>query len=607
MANLLPELQQSQPANLVSELRKQEDFISIKLPSGQAATFPTGMTPDQIRFESRKVYGEEPQDLGGITNPNIPVVSSSAESLPEIGEAPALNQLSLGSLKSGIAASLISDEFELGNALVSQIEGSRLIQDDQGRAILDIPDQGQFAINKPGISAQDINQLVTRMLSFGLGGTARGLGAKQLARETARIGGIEAGLQGVESTVGGEFDSSQVGIAAATAPLGQFVGEKFLPVTIERVKGLIKTPQKLAAQKLLSESAPSSDLLRAVSRGIYDQVDDIGARVRPNVYRPFLNRLKGTLSREGFDQDITPKAAGLINRIKRELDKDIIKASDVETFRRVAQNLAQEGGSEGRLGAIALDKIDDFMANMGPNSFFGGKNVRIDGQPLSQALKDARSLWGRAKRSEEVRKAIDLAFTRRAGGDLALRNEFANLDRKIIRGTLRGFSEAEKQAIKSVAKGNFYRNMATNLGRLGIPEDQATNSLMLSIAGLGGGGIGFAAGGVPGAVAGTTAAISVPSVFRRLGSKATEKSAELADAVVRSGGDAMKIAQSYLKATPKDQRNVGELTGLLLNAGAEVSELTAKNEFIDNALFFAQEIAKRGVPAQASSGGQDGL
>ena len=95
-----------------------------------------------------------------------PMGTEFARDLPEIGEAPELNELSIDSAKRGFAAGLITNEAELANALVSQTPGAEVVQDPEGRALVKFPSGKTYAVNKPGLSGQDFVQFATRALAF---------------------------------------------------------------------------------------------------------------------------------------------------------------------------------------------------------------------------------------------------------------------------------------------------------------------------------------------------------------------------------------------------------------------------------------------------------
>lgn len=534
----------------------------------------------------RRITGQTPAgdiELARLRD-TAPKNTLFARDLPEIGEAPELREFSLQSAKSGLAAGLITNEAELANALVNNIPGSQISQDPEGKALITFPSGGTFAINKPGFSGQDFVQFATRALSFIPASRITGATAGQLARGAVAAGATEAALQGGEAALGGEFSPGQVAVAGVAAPIGQAVGERLLRPAAQQT---IKSFKEIGAKKLLEEAAPTTDTLRNSARVIYDQIDNSGAIIKPNLYRRLQKQTQDRMIKEGLDltervgDSGTPQALALLNRIQRESPAEMT-ISRLDALRKFAQGVASSSNStEANIGRAAIDQIDTMIENLGVKSFTNANNITISGKAVGEAFRDARNFWGRAKRAEEVELAIDLARNARSGFENGLRQQFNSLVKRIKKGQLRGFSREEIAAIDAVAQGDRLRNVVTQLGKLGIPEDQATNTLILTL--IGGAGV---AGGLPAAVA--VSAVAIPTVLRRQARVLTERSARLSSAIVRAKGNAMQIARAYTANTPKSQRNPGDLAALLLNSADKLPETPVENALVDNAIFLAR-------------------
>lgn len=178
------------------------------------------MSPEQVAQTGPSLDVKTQQNLEQFRQ-SAPKGAVFARDLPEIGEAPELNEFSLDALKRSLAANLITDEVELGKALEQGISGSKLIQDPEGNAVIKMP-SGEFAINKPGLSGQDFAQFATRMLSFVPAGRLTGA-AKTLAGAV----GTETGLQGVEAGLGGEFNNEDVLLEGVGTVAGVGFGKLF--------------------------------------------------------------------------------------------------------------------------------------------------------------------------------------------------------------------------------------------------------------------------------------------------------------------------------------------------------------------------------------------
>ena len=156
-----------------------------------------------------------------------------------------------------------------------------------------------------------------------------------------------------------------------------------------------------------------------------------------------------------------------------------------------------------------------------------------------------------------------------------------------------GFSGDERKAIQQIVRGGKAENISRALGKFGFTEGQASSMLLGSL-GVAGGAAAFGAAGAP--------AIPIAGqVFKGLAQKLTRRNVQLADQVVRAGSDGRRIVSAYLKTVPKKDRKVEELTGLLLEGGADIGALRgAENKLIADAAYFASVIKAAPVPVEES-------
>jgi len=190
------------------------------------------------------------------------------QTLPEWTGMPELNQMSMASLKSALGT-LATNPKETVQILQSNFPGIQVRQDEKGNYLLRSSlDQKEYAI-PPGVSVGDIPRILGGMLAFTPAGRAKslvGMGLKSGATQAA-IEASQLGLPQFESTtVGGEFNPSEILIAGAGAPI--------LP-------GIIKAPSaiKALAQPIVE---PIKGALEAAERsGIRVMTSDA---VRPETF-----------------------------------------------------------------------------------------------------------------------------------------------------------------------------------------------------------------------------------------------------------------------------------------------------------------------------------
>ena len=133
-----------------------EQAIAKYRQSGQQATSGTKQVPD--RFKGLEQKRTEMQ--------------AEASNIPEIGSAPELNELSVPAFKSSFALLATGDDNRLKESFTEQFgDNVSFREDEQGNTIVDLP-SGSYALNKPGLSAQDIARGIFDVAAFTPAGRA---------------------------------------------------------------------------------------------------------------------------------------------------------------------------------------------------------------------------------------------------------------------------------------------------------------------------------------------------------------------------------------------------------------------------------------------------
>lgn len=336
----------------------------------------------------------------------------------------------------------------------------------------------------------------------------------------------------------------------------------------------IPSPTKVKegqVSKALVESAPQIDQLKDVSRGIYQEINDLGVTVQPKAYDRFVRKIVKTARDARVNKNRTPKAFGAAQEFVKELSRKGNKSIlDVDDLRAVAQDAASSiDPADARIGMLMIDEIDNFLDVAGPNTFKGKDAAQAAN--VGERYKAARNLWGRARRAELIDEAFTKADRQASGFENGLRTQL----RQIVNNKKRArfFTKDEIAAMDDVIKGTGESNALKLVGRLGFSEGGATNVL----------------GGLAGtAVLGPTAPV-IGQVSRKLAQRATKKGFDMVDAITRAGPNGKKITEAYLQVTPKAQRSVSELSDLLSNPDIDLSALL---DSADKVVREAAEIAK---------------
>lgn len=332
----------------------------------------------------------------------------------------------------------------------------------------------------------------------------------------------------------------------------------------------------------INNALPSKDQLLDTSRGIFKEIDDTGAVLKSDPFDNMVSRLEKLAESKGIDADITPMSAKALQRLQ-DAEGRQLTLIELDNLREVAKNAISAGGKDGVIAMGFVDEIDDLLNSVTSKSFAAGDNVADIGKKYGVA----RDLWGRAKRSDMLEEAFEKARNQASGFENGVRTQFRQiLNNKNKR---KFFKPDEITAMNRVVRGDKAENFARLIGRFGFSEGGAHN-VLTSMSGVG---AGAAVGGVPGAMV----VPLVGQVSRKLAQRMTVKNAEFADAVIRSGKDAKKIANAYRKFTPVKERSAAELSELLMKNDINLKAIKG-----DELLRKSAELASQRRAATAGAG-----
>ena len=186
-------------------------MIQAQLPDGRILEFPDGTDQRIIQSKVKEMLGigqpsgtdrerlfrEDPTSL--IPGMEQSIVGKTARGLPEIGNAPELNELSMSAFKTSLGLLTTGDTESLKGIFRQQFGKDVDIQDDgEGGTVISLP-SGKYALNKPGLSGQDIARAAFNMVAFTPAGRAA-----TVARAAGGSAVTEGLIQGTEQALGGE-------------------------------------------------------------------------------------------------------------------------------------------------------------------------------------------------------------------------------------------------------------------------------------------------------------------------------------------------------------------------------------------------------------------
>lgn len=283
------------------------------------------------------------------------------------------------------------------------------------------------------------------------------------------------------------------------------LGPKSLPKGKPKLKGTYEPKPEAPTTAELSEAAAAA----------YKRADESGIAMSAESFDKMKGNLIADLQREGIDPTLHPKATAAMKRVADKTGPITLK--EAETLRRVASDAMDTlEKSDARNAGKIVDAIDDYIENIKDTDLISGEAKD------AAALAEARSLYSRKRKSEEMERLMERAKLSPTGYENGLRIEFRSLaknDRKFRR-----FSKDEQAAIRRVAEGGPAENTLRLLGKA-------------APTGVVSGGIGMAGGA---AIGGPLGAVALPLgglVARKAAERLTRKNAERAAIQMRKGKD----------------------------------------------------------------------
>ncbi len=494
-----------------------------------------------------------------------------------------------------------------GNRLMTLGRGVGLVDpasEADRRAIADVQQ-----LNPALFGAAEIGTDIAAFSPGGaIAGAARTVGGKIAGQSavSALEGGVAARGEGqglrdqakqavVSGVLGGTIDSAVRGVPAVGAAIGsrakRFVGRETPATTIPVGKRLDET---------MLAVAPEVDDLKSVAGQIYNEIDELGITLKPIEYDGLNLRLALVANKMGF----RPRAHPNVNAVLQDFTDNrgqAVRLSDLDNKRTFARTKVKtnDDGQDAIVQSL-IGEIDDYMDGLSSKSFTNPTDVDVSG-----LYRDARKIWGRAKRGELIQDAAFAAANTPGSFETAMKSQLRKIanDKKLFR----KFNEKEQAALLKAVRGSATEDVARELGELGLSEGRYA---AISLGAMGG--AGFAVGGPAGAAAGALSIPLIGKVSRTLADRLTRKNVAFFDQVVRAGSDGEDIVKAYMANTAKGKRKTSEIMELLIRPGVKTEKLLkSKNRFVRDALFIMQRVdptdIRRAFGTGAVSAEQQGI
>ncbi|HAT1684331.1 TPA: injection protein [Klebsiella oxytoca] len=371
---------------------KQAFYTAYPIPTQEAQPAPTNdgsLASGFAQLATQQKEGldrsaEQGASLGAamreaVTGENR--MTPELERLQNVGSAPELNAFSTDALRAGIAQLFGSDASQ---EKILQSMGATLSQDEKGNTIVRLP-SGSYALNKPGISPQDVTSFLANALAFtpaARAGTV--LGA------TAKSGATDLALQGATQAAGGEsVDPVQTALsaglggamkglentvsAAARSSLGKIAPEKQAQIDFAKQNNL---------PLMTTDVVPPETNVGKQARTLTERIPFAGTgglrssqqSARENLVRTFSDGVGGISDAQLYNsatkgqQQFIQAAGKRYDRIINAMgDTPVDITNTVKAIDRQIARITRPGASQDRAAVNVLQQFKDDITS-GPNN-----------------------------------------------------------------------------------------------------------------------------------------------------------------------------------------------------------------------------------------------
>lgn len=252
------------------------------------------------------------------------------------------------------------------------------------------------------------------------------------AQAISGAGGAAAQQAVIEGSEPGSVAQNPV-IMAAVGVLGSMAAGKTA----------LRGPQTV--KELVGKGTPSEEQMYRQAKAKYRQVDESGVAFSSQAYDRMLSNLRQRLDEAGYTDQPAIKAT--LNKLEK-FSGMARYLTDIDTARSDITKTLIKSQDENvrRLGREMADELDDFVLNASPDDVLSGNLPRA----LSN-LNEARQLWTKISRSEQMSELLRRAKLSDQPLDTAVRQEFRSLAMNQRR--FSKFSPEEQQFIMNVIEG----------------------------------------------------------------------------------------------------------------------------------------------------------
>lgn len=296
-------------------------------------------------------------------------------------------------------------------------------------------------------------------------------------------------------------------------------------------------------------AVPAADDIAAATRQGYNTPSVRQAEYHPNAVGTFADDMQNRLRQARISEKQAPQVYDAIDGLRQPMFGANHRIQDFDETRRLLNQLAGSVTDPVQAGAAqrAIRSIDAFTLRPPSGAALDDAVARQAGRDLATARSSAAAGFRSERLMQAMEKAANTAGATHSGGNL--QNELQKAARTILNNPkqLRGFNEAERDALREIARGtvsgSIIRRIAKVLG--------------------GGGGLGQLASGSAGAAMfGPVGAVALPALgmfANRAGAGLAQRQFNNLDALVRSRAPSYGPGQAGYQASLQGPGLLGSL------------------------------------------------
>lgn len=314
--------------------------------------------------------------------------------------------------------------------------------------------------------------------------------------------------------------------ALSSGLLGGAIGAA-APLVSSGIGGVVNALRRNRAVRQAGRAAPSADQLKTQAGAIFDQAQS--ATLPRAGLAPHAQGALDDARRFGMDDMLTPQSERVASRMEDAATNPdpTMPFRELQTLREQASIPAgavktpttPQGGKEAKIGTRFIDAIDSYLDDVAPQ--------------VSEDVRKARDMWSRLSKSKTIEDMLDRAGRQASGFENGIRIEI----RKLLNNprAVRGFSQAEREALDAIVTGTPFGNTMRLLGKMGFGLGRQSNALMGGLTTGAGAYVGSTLGPA-GAAVGALAPAIIGGIGSRLSERSTAKGIDAISRAIRGGG-----------------------------------------------------------------------